>query len=374
MMNSRKTQTLLQLIPRKKFDALCDEWGMDRRVRSFFTWEQLCAQILAYVLRLDSLREIEAVLGVRRSTFNDANQNRDSGFFQALCEIVLGEIGQQSTSRKVRGAVKQLLALDSTECRVHASLANQVLWQQKKSPKKQGSVKLHTIWNVDGEWIEDFRITPGKKNDCPVAHQFELMGGVTYVFDRGYNDLDLWWNIMTLGSDFVTRLKKNSIRRIAEREQALKSDAVGVLWEGTWSPCYSALRLHPNVPKDIYFRCILYRDPETNKTFEFVTSDNELTPQGVADTYKRRWAVELLFRWLKGHLNIRYLPVRNPNALKIQLAVAVLVQLLLQLYRIKNKPNATQWEVLRELRSQILQRGLAEIAFQNVAAAGGIMH
>lgn len=48
-------------------------------------------------------------------------------------------------------------------------------------------------------------------------------------------------------------------------------------------------------------------------------------------TYKGRWAVELLFRWLKGHLNICYLAVKNTNAVKIQLDIVVLPQFLLQL-------------------------------------------
>jgi putative transposase len=366
MMKSGKAKLLLQLIPRKKFEALCSEWKMDDRVRSFSTWEQMCTHILSYLLRLESLREVESVLGVKRSTFSDANLNRSSGFFQALCEMILGEIGRQTSSRKVRRAMKELLALDSTECHVHGSIASNVLWQHKKAKNKVGSVKLHTIWNVDEERIEDFRITPGRNNDSPIANQFELMGGATYVFDRAYNDLALWWNIVSLGSDFVTRLKSSSVLPDAKRKKALKSDRVGVLWEGTWVPTHSAFHKHPSIPKDLYFRHIVYRDPETKKHFDFVTSDNDVTAQVIADNYKRRWAVELLFRWLKGHLNIRYLAVRNPNSLKIQMAVAVLVQLLVQLYRIKTNLGKTLWETLRELRMALIREGLGDL-FQKIS-------
>ena len=72
----------------------------------------------------------------------------------------------------------------------------------------------------------------------------------------------------------------------------------------------------------------------------------------IAAIYKKRWAVELLFRWLKSHLEIRTLDARNTNAIKIQLAVAVLVQLLLQLHRMLAKFSGTLWEYLRILRTQ----------------------
>ena len=69
--------------------------------------------------------------------------------------------------------------------------------------------------------------------------------------------------------------------------------------------------------------------------------------------------MELLFRWLKGHLDVRYLPTKTPNAVKTQLAVAVLVQLLLQLKRIIEKYQGTLWELLRDIRTAFVQKILA---------------
>lgn len=45
-----KTKFLLQLIPRKKFDALVEKWEMDYRVTKFTTWEQVVTHVMAYVL------------------------------------------------------------------------------------------------------------------------------------------------------------------------------------------------------------------------------------------------------------------------------------------------------------------------------------
>lgn len=332
-----KTKFLLQLIPRKKFDALVEKWGMDYRVTRFSTWEQVVTHVMAYVLRLQSLREVEAALFVPRSTFSDANVNRSAGFFEELCEIVLFEIRERTRSRKVRRAVQTLLALDSSECGVHGSLFSNRMWRKRTGGKKAG-VKLHAIWNVHGEWIEDFRITPVRIADSPVSKQFEISSGNMYVFDRAYKDISFWWKIIQGGSHFVTRLADHVGYRY-ERNKIVKEagDKDGVLWEGNWQPSKPTLKLHPEVPPDLTARRIIYRDPKTKKLFDFITSDFDSPAQAIADTYKKRWAVELLFRWLKGHLGIRYFALKNPNAIRIQLAIAVLVQLLVQLHRIEER-------------------------------------
>lgn len=357
-----KAKSLLQLIDRKKFDSLCDKWGMDKGARSFFTWQQTGVLVMSYLLRLESSREVEDVLGIPRSTFCDANQNRSAGFFEELCEMILGELRGKCRNRKIRRALKQLLAIDSTECRIHGSISSYLPWRQKRS--KQGAAKLHVVWNVDGEWVEDFRITSGRKNDCPIAKQFTISSGKMYVFDRAYNDIGFWWNITEQGSDFTSRLKdcpKHHYHRKIVLVGAGEKD--GVLWDGEWRPSQGCLSLHPEVPKDFKCRHIIYRDPETKKIFDFITSDFKSSAQLIADTYKRRWAVELLFRWFKGHLKIRYFEMRNPNAVKIQLAVAVLVQLLVPLYRVVTKFRGTLWECLRMLRTTLAVKGITTSAF-----------
>ena len=212
--------------------------------------------------------------------------------------------------------------------------------------------------------MEDFRITPGRRNDSPVARQFILSSGKMYVFDRAYNDIGFWWKVTKSGSDFTSRLK-DCPKRHYHRKIVLEGsgERTGVLWEGEWKPSVQSLSLHPEVPKEFKCRHIIYRDPETKRIFDFITSDWKSSAQAIADTYKKRWAVELLFRWFKGHLKIRYFETRNPNAVKTQLAIAVLVQLLVQLYRIVNRFRGTLWDCLRAIRTSLALRGVAECGF-----------
>lgn len=363
MIQFGKGKTLLQLIDRKQFDELCCKWEMDKRIRSFSTWEHTCAHIMAFVMRLESLREIEAVLLIPRSTFSDANASREAGFFHELCTMVLKQIQGNIHSRKVKRAIKEVLAMDASECKVHGSLCDLPRWLQKKSKgKRVASLKFHAVWNIDNEWIEDFRVTPGNTIDTIVAKQFTIRAGCIYVFDRAYNDLTFWWEIFEARSHFVSRLKDCSKRK-KHREKILRKNKGkdGVLWQGEWGP--TQRWRHPTVPKDVTFRHIIYRDSETKKVFDFITSDRESTAQEIADLYKRRWAVELLFRWLKGHLHVRYFAAKNPNAVKIQMAIAVLVQLLTQLYRVMNRYQGTLWDCLREARISLTLSGLTASEF-----------
>lgn len=361
---------LLQLIERHEFYKLSKKWGMDRYVRKFPTWNQLSVLLLSYVLKVDSSREVELVFKVPKSTFCDANQERASGFFEELCRHVLWAIHERAKARKLRRAIRTILALDSTECSVHGSMSRLPFWRHRKDSKKS-SVKLHCIWDVNGEWIEDFRITPGSKHDSPVAKKFQIARGKTYVFDKAYNDLEFWQKIISNGSHFVTRLKKCSRRKYRHFDVLRgKDEETGVLWDGKWKPSKSALHQHRHlVPKNFAVRHIIYRDPEQKRIFDFVTSDFTAPAQEIADIYKKRWAVELLFRWLKGHLNVRYFAAKNPNSIRVHVAMAVLVQLLLQLYRLKNSLPGTLWGVLRCLRTELWEKGLLNLASTGVPPA-----
>jgi len=364
MQKHLKNSHLYQYINRDIFNSLVKKWGMDKGVTKFSTWEMTCGLITTFVSRLSSYREVELSLGIPRSTLSDALLKRSYGFYNNLCDEVLLEIRKHTTCRKVKKAVREILALDSSEIQIHGSLFSIPLWKKKFCKGHQAAAKLHVIWNVCGEWVEDFMVTPGRKNDSPVASLLKLIPGKTYVFDRAYNDLSFWYKIMCAKSHFVTRLKnvpRNKMMLI--KAKIKKSDRCRILYDGIYRPTKPTLARHPEVPKDIQFRHIIYRDPETKKIFHFVTSDWRASASEIADIYRKRWAVELLFKWLKGHLNIRYLASKSVNAVKVQLAIAVLVQLLLQLKRLKEKFEGSLWQLLRLIRANQIQRTLQQSDF-----------
>ena len=356
MNQHRKGLSLFQLIDRKKFDALAKKHRIDRSVRSFKTWEFTQALLCSFVMRLGSFREVEMALGIPDSTFGDALRLRHSEFFRELCDLVLLEIRGKTESRKCRKAIRQILAIDSSEIDVHGSLFDQPGWKKKYTIGHKASAKLHIVWNVDGQWVEDFLITPSRKGDSPVSLKLRLLPMKMYVFDRAYNDFNFWLKVVSAKSDFVTRLKDcASYRALQKSVLRGNQNATGVLYDG---PFVSTSLSAKN--SELHLRHIIYRAPESQKIFHFVTSNKKMSGETIAGIYKKRWSVELLFRWLKGHLDIRRLPTKSPNAIRTQLAVAVLVQLLLQLKKTIDEFGGTLWELLRTIRTDLCRQSLVK--------------
>lgn len=73
----------------------------------------------------------------------------------------------------------------------------------------------------------------------------------------------------------------------------------------------------------VLLRRVIHFDSETGKELIFRTNNLEIPALTVAMLYKAGWSIELLFRWIKGHLGIKHYYGTSPNAVKIQIGIAV---------------------------------------------------
>jgi putative transposase len=62
-----------------------------------------------------------------------------------------------------------------------------------------------------------------------------------------------------------------------------------------------------------------------------ITNDLKRTAVEIATLYKVRWQIELLFRWIKQHLDIRKFLGTNDNAIRLQILAAMIAYLLLRI-------------------------------------------
>ena len=62
-----------------------------------------------------------------------------------------------------------------------------------------------------------------------------------------------------------------------------------------------------------------------------ITNDHARPAIAIADLYKARWQIELLFRWIKQHLKLKTFLGRSDNAVRLQLFAAMIAFLLLRL-------------------------------------------
>jgi Transposase DDE domain len=94
---------------------------------------------------------------------------------------------------------------------------------------------------------------------------------------------------------------------------------------------------------------VAYFDAETNKEYTFLTNHFKLSAQTIADIYKRRWQVELYFKWIKQNLKIKSFLGISKNAAMTQVWVAMCVYLLLAYLKCCNRISASLQQIIQLL-------------------------
>ena len=105
--------------------------------------------------------------------------------------------------------------------------------------------------------------------------------------------------------------------------------------------------MQPKYPES--FRLIRYYDEEDDREFTFLTNAKHLSALDVANLYKKRWLVELFFKWLKQHLKIKRFWGTTKNAVRIQISVAIITYCLVAIVHHDMQLKRSTYEVLQIL-------------------------
>jgi hypothetical protein len=323
---------LLKHVPWSMFDQLVEDHGADARVRRLSTKSQLVALLYGQLAGAASLREIETALGshaarlyhlgvrpVSRSTLADANAARPHEVFSQLFSHMVGLAGRgfrRSTAEAVR-------LIDSTGLKLAGAASD---WA-RFSARVHGA-KAHIVYDPDADRPLYLEITPARVNDITPAKAMPIEPGATYVFDLGYYDYGWWARLDAAGCRIVTRLKSHTALRLVEERSVpdggnLTHDIIGFL------PQRQARSRQGSPFRDAVREIGVKLDD--GKVIRVVTNDLDAPAREIADLYKRRWAIELFFRWVKQTLKIKHFLGRSENAVRIQVAVALIAYLLLRL-------------------------------------------
>jgi hypothetical protein len=222
--------------------------------------------------------------------------------------------------------------------------------------KAKGAVKLHL--NLDGDNLMpyDAYLSTGKVHDVNGMAELCDESGVIYVLDRGYIDYKSLYTIDLQGSTFVTRMKRGSAFKRIKNNRHEKNGVIisDVLIRLTGS------KTKKHYPKPI--RKIRYYDKEYHHTYEFITNNLEMTAQEIADIYKRRWQVELFFKWIKQNLKIKSFWGTGENAVFTQIWVALIISVLLWICKTLDGVTASAHQILQMIKTTLLSKGsIAEL-------------
>ena len=347
---------ILKCVPWSDFDKLVEERGTDAAARSFTSRQHLTALLFAQLSGAGSLREIETTMAShqgrlyhagaaapKRSTFADANRNRDFRVFTGLFAVMLTAAGR-GARRKMADAVR---LIDSTGLRL-AGVGSE--WARFST--SVFGAKAHVVFDPDLGRPVYHAVTAANVNDISAARTMPIEAGATYVFDLGYYDFGWWARLDALGCRLVTRFKRTTPLNDARNlplppGSALLSDRIGFL------PGRQAM--NRKNPMQDAVREIAVKT-ETGETLRLLTNDLDAPAQEIADLYKRRWRIELFFRVMKQTLRITKFVGRSENAVRIQIAVALIAYLLLRALHQISKDVPSFLELIRLVRANLMHR------------------
>lgn len=347
---------LLQHVPWGKLDELVEENQGNKGVRRLSMRDQFSALLYGQLAGASSLREIEAGLQshrarlyhvnakpVKRSTLADANASRPAAVFAGVLLTLM-----KQAHRGLRRSLEETVYLiDSTSVRL-----TELSKDWARFSAGVCGAKAHVIYDAQAGCPVYMAVTAANVNDITAAQAMPIEAGASYVFDLGYYDYSWWARLDAAGCRIVTRLKSNTPLAVIEdrpvaKDGAILSDRIGRL------PARQAKnRKNPFSDPVREVRVTI----ETGKILRILSNDLDASAEEIADLYKHRWQIELFFRWVKQNLKIKKFLGTSENAIRIQIAIALIAYLLLRLAYALQKSSLTLLTFTRLVRNNLMHR------------------
>ncbi|MEG1636829.1 MAG: IS4 family transposase, partial [Cellulosilyticaceae bacterium] len=356
-------EKFIGLIDWKLLQACAIKHNTDFKTRSFFTHEHLASMIYFHVCEHDSLRHLNQSIQdnlshilpyVSNSTLSHHNNNRDYKVFIPVMEKLIKTALQTLTKDERLAKFGTTKMIDSTTVSMCLTFFE---WAKFRSTKS--GFKMHT--SIDGATGIPDKIIFSNAACHDRTKMDELMTDkeTIYICDKGYIDYERFDKYTAGGIYFISRLKDNAKITIVEELPITYSDEKdGLLSKESTIVFDKKVRLgseYINQTKKTY-RIVKITDP-TGKELTFVTNVMQFASEEIAWLYKRRWDIELFFKWIKQHCKIKNLIGHSENAVRLQMITGIITYLLFRL----------TWEIVPQVKSLIvLKRKIENLLLKHV--------
>lgn len=335
---------IIKMLDKSKVLQMSRTCGGERYIKRFDAWTHLIVMLYAVIMRFDSLREISASLQAEarklghlgisimpsRSTLSDANRRRSEAVFESIYRDLYAtyrnQLSSDSRSRKVPQWMKRLQIIDSTTISLFSNLLFKGVGRHPKSGKKKGGIKVHTVIHANEGVPSDIKFTSAATNDSFMLQPTTLSKGDIMAMDRAYIDYEKLEQMTQRGVIYVTKMKKNLKYNIENDTMYQTPD--GLMEVRVQQVIFT--KQHKNGETLTHkARIITYVDQRKHKLIPLLTNDIELDPSEIIAIYHKRWDIELLFKQMKQNFPLKYFYGESANAIKIQIWVTLIANLLL---------------------------------------------
>ena len=360
---------LISLLSHKKFQTIVKRHKGDFKVKDFTCWKQFLCMCFGQLTHRESLSDTILCLKanedktyhlgigsvVSKSTLSTANENRSFRIYFDLAMLLIKEakelyVGHNDLEVSFENNV---FAIDATTIDVCLST---FYWATFRSNK--GGIRLHTQLDLRTAIPAFIYITPASVHEVHALDIIHVENNSFYIMDRGYVDLKRLYRIDQQNAFFITRLKdKMRWRRIqsfpADKENGVLCDQ-SILWNHHYAS--------KDYPQKI--RRIKIYDPQSQKTFVFLTNNFTIKATEVAILYKHRWKIELFFKWIKQHLKIKSFWGQSQNAVKTQIWIAISTYALIAIAKKRFILPQSLYEIIQIISISIFEKTSLTHLFQ----------
>lgn len=349
---------ITQFLPQRYFRRILTKYDDRTKGWSFSHWSHMLVLMFGQLMGCETLRELTDIttahgkkskhLGfgdkpVNRQMLSKANLLRDHRIFEEFAFHMVS-IAQSKRITKEFELHGRFYAIDSTTIDLCMSVFR---WAEFRSTKS--GIKVHTQIDIATEIPIFYRITNAKVHDVNSMDWFTYEALACYVFDRGYFDLARLYQIHVFGAFYIIREKGKPAYEIVDGESIL---------DGTDNVLKDqSIRFTKKENKKKYpgtVRRIVYYAPELHRSFVYYTNNFFLSAKDIALLYKYRWQVELFFKWIKQHLQVKRFWGESENAVRIQIHIAIITYCLIAIIEHDLKIGRPVVEVMRILGKSAL--------------------
>jgi len=352
---------LFQSLHPQEFARCANRFPMRRKSKRFSAWDHLLALSFGHLGRRESLRDIVGSLNAAPSalyhmgfrgniTFSNlaySNARRSPQLFQAVAQILMTKARRLYQASPPHPDLPQVaFALDSSI--ISLGLASLPWGFYARTGK--AALKLHMLLSLQGNVPAWAFITEANFPDMKILGAFTPIPQAFYVMDRGYVDFVLLYRLEKAKAFFVVRSKDHIAFEVIKSSKVSKNSNVQsdqiIRLTSSWSKKkYPAL-----------LRRVEFYDAENDNHIAVLTNNFELSAEKIAGLYRKRWQVELFFKWIKQHLRIRDFFGRSENAVRCQIWAAISTYLLVAILKQQLKIRKSLYEMVQILSTRLFEQ------------------
>jgi hypothetical protein len=353
-------QVMTALYP-AEFARCVEQFPNRRPTRALTEYDQFLALCFGQLTYRESLRDIVGCLQAKwrllyhlgfrgklsRTNLAYANRHRDWRLFQAVAQVLMRRASRLYQHEPIDLDLPRVaFALDSS---IIALSLNLFPWGYY-ARSKRAAVKLHLLLSLQGNWPAWAAVTEANFPDMKMLEHIPVTSGAYYIMDRGYLDFVRLFTLHQAGGLFVVRTKHHvkfrvTVSRPVDKSTGLRCDQT-IRLTSNWS-----VKSYPQI-----LRRIRVYDAQNKITLVLLTNQFELPARVIAELYRKRWQVELFFKWIKQHLRIRSFYGRSENAVRAQIWSAICAYLLVAIAKKRLKIQKSLNEILQIVSVNIFEQ------------------